>query len=451
MSHSTNQDLRTLSEAIATDNIDSLRSLLRSVPPGDSARLLTRLDSAEQRHLLDLLPADEAAGLLMELRVPQAAQCLENLAAERAAALIEHFPSNEQVDVLAELEDKAAAVIALLSSETAKRVRHLSQYRPDTAGGLMVAEFLVYREGLQVADVVDDLRSHAQKYSRLDVQYAYITDDSDRLIGVLRLRDLLLLDRTDPVRTAMVLAPLRVRPEASLDELLRLFDRHPFLGVPVVDSGDRLLGVVLRVDVEEATSERADRRMLLMSGVMGGEEARSMPWASRVLRRAPWLCISLLLSLVAASVIGWYQETLATAIALAVFLPVISGMGGNSGNQALAVSIRELSLGLVQPQEFLWVVLKEASVGFTNGLLLGLTVGTLCFVWQQSLPLSIVVGTAITLNTLVAACLGGILPLLLKKWRLDPALASGPVLAAVNDLCGFLFALVLADLLLPRQ
>lgn len=353
--------------------------------------------------------------------------------------------------MLAELEDKAAAVIALLSSETAKRVRHLSQYRPDTAGGLMVAEFLVYREGLQVADVVDDLRSHAQKYSRLDVQYAYITDDSDRLIGVLRLRDLLLLDRTDPVRTAMVLAPLRVRPEASLDELLRLFDRHPFLGVPVVDSGDRLLGVVLRVDVEEATSERADRRMLLMSGVMGGEEARSMPWASRVLRRAPWLCISLLLSLVAASVIGWYQETLATAIALAVFLPVISGMGGNSGNQALAVSIRELSLGLVQPQEFLWVVLKEASVGFTNGLLLGLTVGTLCFVWQQSLPLSIVVGTAITLNTLVAACLGGILPLLLKKWRLDPALASGPVLAAVNDLCGFLFALVLADLLLPRQ
>jgi magnesium transporter len=398
-----------------------------------------------------LLPADEAAGLLMELPIPQAADCLENLAPERAAALIEHFPSNEQADLLADLEDKAPAVIALLSTETAKRVRLLRQYRADTAGGLMVAEFLAYRENLQVADVVDDLRSHAQKYSRLDVQYAYITDDSDRLVGVLRLRDLLLLDRTDSVKTAMVPAPLRVRPEASLDELLRLFDRHPFLGVPVVDSGDRLLGIVLRVDVEEATSERADRRMLLMSGVTGGEESRAMPWAGRVLRRAPWLCISLLLSLAAASVIGWYQETLATAIALAVFLPVISGMGGNSGNQALAVSIRELSLGLVQPQEFLWVVLKEASVGVTNGLLLGLGVGTLCFVWQQSIRLSIVVGTAITLNTLVAACLGGILPLLLKKWRLDPALASGPVLAAVNDLCGFLFALVLADLLLPGK
>jgi magnesium transporter len=449
MPHSKNLALTTLSAALATRNIDKLQSLLRSLPAGEGVRLLTRLDRAEQRELLDLLPAPEAAGLLMELPVPQAADCLENVAPERAATLVELFPSNEQADLLAELEDKAPAVLALLPSETAQRVRRLSQYRADTAGGLMVAEFLVFHEGLQVSDVIDDLRLHAEKYSRLHVQYAYMTDRSDRLIGVLRFRDLLLLDHNEAVSTAMIPDPLRVTAEAALDELARLFDRHLFLGIPVVDSDDRLLGVVLRVDVEEATSERAERRMLLMSGVAGGEESRAMPWASRVLRRAPWLCVSLLLSLAAASVIGWYQETLAAAIALTVFLPVISGMGGNSGNQALAVSIRELSLGLVQPQEFLWVIMKEASVGVTNGLLLGLAVGTLCFIWQQSFRLSLVVGAAIVLNTLIAACLGGILPLLLKEWRFDPALASGPVLAAVNDLCGFLFALVLADLLLP--
>ena len=451
MSHSTSRDLKTLTEALASGNIDSLRSILRSVPPGDSARLLSRLDTTELRQLLGLLPTVEAASLLMELPVPQAAHCLALLAPERAAALIEHFPSNEQADLLAVLDDEATAIIASLSAETASRIRRLSQYRADTAGGLMVAEFLAYPEDAQVADVIDDLRSHVQEYSRLDVQYAYITDRSDRLIGVLRLRDLLLLERSDSVKTAMIADPLRVRPEAALDDLLRFFDRHPFLGVPVVDANDRLLGVVLRVDVEEATSDRADRRMLLMSGVLGGEETRSMPWASRVLRRAPWLCVSLVLSLAAASVIGLYQDTLAAAIALAVFLPVISGMGGNSGNQALAVSIRELSLGLVQPHEFVWVVLKEASVGLTNGLVLGLAVGILCFAWQQNFRLSLVVSAAIALNTLVAACLGGIVPLLLKKWRLDPALASGPVLAAVNDLCGFLFALVLADLLLTDR
>src|SRR4029079_1094955 len=181
-------------------------------------------------------------------------------------------------------------------------------------------------------------------------------------------------------------------------------------------------------DVEEASSERSDRRWLIASGVLGGEEIRSMTWSSRVLRRAPWLGISLLLSLVAASVIGWYQETLATAIALTVFLPVISGMGGNSGNQALAVSIRELSLGLVQPQEFLWVVAKEAVVGLINGLMIAVIVAALAWTWQRSIPLSAVVGIAVALNTLVAACLGGIVPLVLKQWRLDPALASGPVL-----------------------
>jgi magnesium transporter len=351
--------------------------------------------------------------------------------------------------LLAELGDDAEPILASLSAETAQRVRRLEQHRADTAGGLMVTEFLAYPDGITVGDVIDDLRTHTAAYSRMQAQYAYIMDDADRLIGVLRLRDLLLLERSEPVRMAMTPVPHRVRADAMMDEVLRFFDRHPFFGVPVVDADDRLLGVVLRADVEEATCDRANRRMLLMSGILAGEESRSMAWTSRVMRRAPWLGVSLLLSLVAASVIGWYQETLSAAIALAVFLPVISGMGGNSGNQALAVSIRELSLGLVQPQEFLWVVLKEVTVGLTNGLFLGLSVATLCFAWQGSVRLSVVVGAAIALNIVVAACLGGIVPLVLKRWRLDPALASGPVLAAVNDLCGFVFALVLADLLLP--
>jgi magnesium transporter len=441
----------TLSKAVAARDLDGLRAILQGVPPGEIARLLARLDRSEQRELLTLLPAEEAAQLLQELSITQAAQCLHLLAPERAAAVVEHFPSNEQADLLAELGDEAASIIASLSAPTAQRVRDLSQYPADTAGGLMAFEYLVYADHAAVSDVIDDLRARAREYSRLHVQHAYVADNSNRLVGVLRLRDLLLLDRDDSIQRAMVRGPLRVRPEASLDELLHFFDRYPFFGVPVVDRDDRLLGVVRRADVEEATSDRADRRMLLMSGVLRGDESRSMPWISRVLRRGPWLFVSLLLSLLAASVIGWYQETLAAVIALAVFLPVISGMGGNSGNQALAVSIRELSLGLVQPQEVVWVILKEASVGLTNGLSIGLTVALLCFAWQGSIRLSTVVGAAIALNTLVAACLGGIVPLLLKRWRLDPALASGPVLAAVNDLCGFLFALVLADLLLPRQ
>jgi magnesium transporter len=373
-----------------------------------------------------------------------------HLPTDKATALVAAFPSNEQADLVGELKSAAEPILVALPLDVAQRVRKLSQYHADTAGGLMIGEFLAFPESALVEEAIEDLRANAARYARYHAQYAYVADDAQRLTGVLRLRDLLLVDRQVSLREIMTPKPLRVPADMQLDDLARLFDRHPYYGLPVVDGADRLLGVVLATDTEEALAERADRRMLLASGVWSGEEYRSMSWPGRVLRRFPWLAVSLLLSLAAASVIGWYEETLKAAIALTVFLPVISGMGGNSGNQALAVSIRELSLGLVQPREFLWVVGKEAVVGLVNGVILGVAIAGVCLLWQGNGRLSFVVGAAIVLNTLVAACLGGILPLALKRWKLDPALASGPILAAITDLCGFLVALVLADNLLPR-
>lgn len=450
MNNGTEEDAQKLRSLLEAGDSDGVRSLIRDMPPGNSARLMTRLDDSKRHELLNVLPADYAAQLLMSLSIQQGASVLADLAPQRAAALIECLSSNEQADVIAELGEEAAEIIACLPATVVQRIRRLSQYRGDSAGGLMIEEYLAYPENARAFEVIDDLRARVEDNAHLVVQYVYATDSSGRLVGVLRLRDLVLLGSSDSVQKAMTRELLRVAPDVTLDELRHVFERHSFLSVPVVDEHSRLLGVVLRTDVEEATSDRADRRLLFMSGVMRGEESRSMSWTNRVMRRAPWLCVSLALSLAAASVIGWYQETLSAVIALAVFLPVISGMGGNSGNQSLAVSIRELSLGLVQPHEFLWVVLKEVAVGLANGLLLGVAVTVLCFAWQRNVRLSLVVGAAIVLNVVVAACLGGLLPLILKRWQLDPALASGPVLAAVNDLCGFLFALALADMFLSR-
>lgn len=427
-----------------------LTEFLAALPPGEAKRLATRLDIGAQAELFAMLPFADAALLLQELLIAQAAEVLLQLPVERAAALVAAFPSNEQADLVGEMKSAAEPLLAALPLDVAQRVRRLSEFHADTAGGLMIAEFLAFAESMSVEDVIADLRTNAATYSRFHAQYAYVIDASQRLTGVLRLRDLLLVERNVPLREIMTRDPLRVSADTQLDDLLRLFDRHPYFGLPVVDTADRLLGVALATDVEEALSERLDRRMLLASGVWSGEEYRSMNWTSRVLRRFPWLAVSLLLSLAAASVIGWYEETMTATIALAVFLPVISGMGGNSGNQALAVSIRELSLGLVQPREFLWVVRKEAIVGIVNGVVLGIAIAGVCLIWQRNLRLSAVVGAAIIANTLLAACLGGILPLALKRWKLDPALASGPILAAITDLCGFLVALILADNLLPR-
>jgi magnesium transporter len=170
----------------------------------------------------------------------------------------------------------------------------------------------------------------------------------------------------------------------------------------------------------------------------------------RTRRRLSWLSINIVLNVIAASVIAFYQETLAAVIALAVFLPIISDMSGCSGNQAVAVSIRELALGLVKPYEFFRVVMKEGVVGILNGLVLGLLLGAVAVLWKGNIYLGLVVGSALMLNTMLAVLLGGLIPLALKGLRQDPALASGPILTTVTDMCGFFLVLSFASLLLAK-
>jgi magnesium transporter len=430
---------------------DGLHRYLGTLPPGEPARAISRLGREDQECVLTLLTPRQAADLIVELPQAQAAELLEAVPPDRAAAVLGCLPGDERADLLGELDsDQSGAILANLAPDVAEGARRLVQYPPETAGGLMTTEYLAYPESARVEDIIADLRRHTEQYSRYEVQYAYVGSPTGQLVGVLRLRDLLLSAPEAPVTSVMVADPLRLRAGAPLDELARFFDRHPFFGAPVTDEEGRLLGVVLRADVEEALGERAERRFLLASGVLGGEEFRSMPWRLRLGRRLTWLGISLGLSLLSASIIGLYEDTLAAAIALAAFLPVISGMGGNSGNQALAVSVRELALGLIQPREFWWVLRKEAGIGVINGLLLGTVLGGLAVAWKGNLYLGLVVGAAIALNTLVAACLGGIVPLALRRLDLDPAGATAPVLMTFNDMCGFFFALSLAHVLLHQ-
>jgi magnesium transporter len=218
----------------------------------------------------------------------------------------------------------------------------------------------------------------------------------------------------------------------------------------VVDDQRRLVGVVLPNDVEEAGNKQKTKTFLRLSGIIGGEEFRTMPLFSRTGRRLSWLSLNIVLNIIAASVIALYQDTLAAVIALAVFLPMVSDMSGCSGNQAVAVSMRELSLGLVRPGELLWVLAKEAKVGIINGLALGLVLGGVAFLWKGNPWLGVVVGGALAANTLISVILGGMLPLALKRLKLDPALVSGPLLTTVTDICGFFFVLSFAAALLPK-
>jgi magnesium transporter len=440
-----------LEDILKADDPHALRAYLGTLSPGETARALSRLNEEDQTRVLTLLTPEDAADLLEELSETQAVDLIQDLPAEQAAAILNEMPSDEQVDLLSELDaHEAAAILEEMKPEEAADVRHLSQYPPDSAGGLMITEYLAYPESARVADVLDDLRAHAEKYAMYDVQYAYITSHTGTLVGVLRLRDLLLSAATTPVSTLMITNPLRISAQATLDELQQFFDRYPFFGVPVTDERGRLVGVVRRADVEEAVGDRADKTFLKVSGIVGGEELRSLPLAIRSFRRLYWLSINIVLNILAASVIAIYQDTLAAVIALAVFLPIISDMSGSAGTQAVAVSLRELTLGLVQPYELLRVLFKEAWVGIINGLLLGVLLGCVAWAWQGNPYLGLVVGGALALNTLVSVTLGGTIPLVLRHFRLDPALASGLILTTITDMCGFFLTLSFASAVLSH-
>jgi len=440
-----------LEEILDQESPALLEDYFESLSSGEVARIISRLSAADQHRLFQLLSPEEAADVAEMLSVAQLTEVFQDLDPEVAADILTEMPSNDRADLLNSLEeDGAEAIFEHMDPEAASDARQLAQYPPDTAGGLMITEYLSYPQSATVGDVIEDFQRNAEAYSDYDVQYTYVVRPSGVLAGVLRLRELLLAPRNKSIEQIMIPDPLAVRVSDTLDQLGEFFDEHQFIGVPVIDADNVLVGLVRRHDVEEALAERSDSDYLKSQGIVGGEELRTMPLWRRSSRRLSWLSINIVLNIVAASVIALYQDTLATVIALAVFLPIISDMSGCSGNQAVAVSMRELSLGLVKPFEALRVWMKEIAVGLVNGMVLGVLLGLAAWVWKGNLYLGFVVASAMALNTVVAVSIGGTVPLMLKRLNFDPALASGPILTTITDMCGFFFVLSFATLMLAR-
>ena len=408
-----------------------------------------RLDKQDQMRLFSMLAPEDAAGILGEIADAQTMGILEGMNRGEAAAIISELPSDHQADIILELEkNEAEAILTEMDPEEAVNVRKLIEYDPETAGGLMLTEYLSYPETMTVGEVVNDLRQNVEKYSHYHVRYIYVTGKAGNYLGVLQMQDLLMNDSHIKLNRIMVTETFSVNVNEGLVEVVNYFDTYDYFALPVVDDMGILLGVLRRKNVLEAEQEKATMEHLETQGIVGGDELRSMPVFLRSKRRLSWLSVNILLNLVAASVIAFYQETLSAVIALAVFLPIISDMSGCTGNQAVAVSMRELSLGVVKPSETFRVWLQEISVGLINGLVLGILIGAAAWLWKGNVYLGLVVGGALALNTLVAVSIGGTVPLILKKRNIDPALASGPILTTITDMIGFFMALTFATVMI---
>lgn len=438
-------------EYIAAGDGSGIIAWMDTLPSGEIGRILSRLSEDELTTVMQLIGPEEGAELLNQIPEAQAVDILEDLPSEAAAAIVDELDSDEQADLLGELDkDDAEAILSELDPEDASDIRRLIEYDWSTAGGVMVTEYLYFRETATTSQVLERLRANKEVYADYEVQYIYIVSRDGLLKGVLKLRDLLLSRDQQRVGDLMRTDILKVKTDAPLGELREIFEEYNYIGIPVVDDSDKLVGVVRRAAVEEAVGELATEDFLKMSGLNGEEELRTMPVFLRSRRRLSWLAVSMALNVVSASVIAVYEHILQDVIVLAMVLPIIANMSGASGNQAIAVSLRELTLGLIKPFEVMRVLLQEVWVGLFNGLILGLVLGLILGFWKGNPYLGLVVGAAMLFNSVLSVCVGGAIPMLLKWVKLDPALASGPLLTTVSDACGFFMTLAFASLMLPH-
>ena len=437
-----------LHEAIDASDKQQVAEIVDTISSHEALRQVSRMASTERDSLISMLAPETAAELIEEAPAELAVTLIQDLDSSVAAKIMQELHTDTQADIVQEMEQEdSEAILAEMDSVSADGVRTLSQYDPDTAGGLMELEVFSFSVSETVGAVLNRLAGGDEAFERHRGQHPYIVDEAGKLIGVVSLRDMLRSRRAVPLADIMHPA-ISVLPESSQEELADLFDDNPFLGIPVADAQGLLLGVVSRLELAEAELERAEHESLSRQQV--GDELRSMPTLLRSRRRLAWLSSNIVLNIIAASVISAYEETLAAVIAIAVFLPMVSDMSGCSGNQAVGVSMRELSLGLTRPADLFHVLRKELGVGVINGIVLGILIGIVAWVWKDNAYLGLVIGMALATNTMIAVSIGGTVPLILKNFGIDPAVAAGPLLTTVTDMAGFFLVLSLATLFMPQ-
>ena len=409
---------------------------LEGLPEEGALRLLRALPHELATAVLESLPPERSARLLSKLAPREAGGFLEEMSPDDAVDVLERLPRREQAELLEQLP-----------REEAQLFQRLITYPPDTAGGIMSPEVVALSKEMTVEEAIERLRRAAEEAET--IYYAYVVDREGRLLGVLTMRDLILSPPERRLEELMITDVVKVEATQDVEEVARLFDRYNFLALPVVDSEGRLLGIVTMDDVLDVMQREATEDMHKLVGVAVEEQVFS-PIPASLRRRLPWLYINLLTAFVAAGVVALFEGTIARMAALAVFMPIIAGQGGNAGVQTVTVIVRGIALGEIEPGEGGRALAKELALGALHGLLIGAPVAVVAALWQGDPWLGLVVGLAMFLNLIIAGIFGAAIPLGLRLLGLDPALSASIFLTTATDVFGFLFLLGLATFLLLR-
>lgn len=436
--------LETLKEMIEKKLEFSIIDLFSNLHAADIAELIDNLDEEDRLRLFSLLEVDKASEVILELSDTSREQLIEDLSNEELTDIIEEMDSDDAADLIAELsDDQAKAVLDAIEPDDSEEVKELLKYPEDSAGGIMQSELVSVRRS---ATINDAFQAVAVAKDEIENIYdIFVVEDDNRLIGAVPLQRLITTKRFTPVVDLIDHDIVSVTVDMDQEEVARLFKKYDLVSVPVIDAEKRLLGRITIDDVMDTVDEETSEDIYRIAGLGEDDTVFNTP-AESVKKRLPWLFLNLIMALASVLVIGFFEDTIRFMVVLAFFMPVVAGLGGNAGSQSLTLIVRGMALGEVTFENAKRVLFRQLAVGIANGVAIGAVIGFIAWLWKGIPVLGLILGLAMIISVFVGTFVGALIPLALKRLRLDPALGSHIFLTAFTDAFGFLSFLGLATL-----
>ncbi|NLJ34434.1 MAG: magnesium transporter [Firmicutes bacterium] len=428
------EQIRTL---LAAKRESEVIDIFLALQPYDQAEVISLLTPEERRQFMPLLDDESLAPIFKELESDVITEVVDGIGGEWASRVLGEMSSDDAADLLGELEgEQVEELLDMMETEDAEEITALLTHPEETAGGRMTKEYVTVKRDWSVGKTLKILREIAPGAET--IYYLYVTDDQERLVGVVSLRQLIVAAPETPVGDVMSKNVISVSVTEDQEMVARQIKKYDFLALPVIDHTRRIVGIVTVDDVMDVLEDEATEDISRLAAIQGVSSASDLwePAHQAAMKRLPWLVLLLGIGLVSGNIIARFEETLETVLVLALFIPLITDMAGNTGTQALAVVVWGLAIGEFRPRDLLWLMKREAGVGLIVGIVNGLLIAVGAYIWQGNIWLGFVIGFSLWITLFVATMAGTVVPLILFHFNIDPAVASGPLITTINDIIG---------------
>jgi len=435
---------QTIEELLHGDDVRAAVEALAALHPADQAELYENLDEDDRETMVSLLSAEGMAHLIEHLDEDDMSPIVDTMPRAALGRVLDLTDNDIAVDVLRMLP-ASEAVRTLSNMTTAAEITPLLGHSDETAGGIMTRGYVALHKDMTVGEAVNFLR--VSKPLAEEAYYLYVLDATDHLEGTVSLRQLVVSNPETRLEEVMTREVVSVSPDADQEEAAQELQHYRLRAIPVVDADGILRGIITSDDIIDVIQEEATEDIYQIVGLPADESVYA-PLQVSVRRRLPWLFINLLTAFVGVAVVAAFEGTIEKAAALAVFMPVVAGQGGNAGIQTITIVVRGIAVGEIELRDARSILEKEISIGIVKGLAIGVVVGLIAWAWQGGWAWGVVVGAALIGNMIVAGAVGALIPLGLRSAKLDPAVASGIFLTMITDAVGFFLLLGLAPLMI---